>query len=113
MTLVLCRAVENKRAFLIAGKAVKTQHASMKKFFAVIVAGLSAWVLFTPLDLPPIPFFFIDEAIALLLFTKSMSYLGVDISRLLPFLPSRRRKNSSTSSPADKNNTAKEPVIDV
>lgn len=85
----------------------------MKKLLALIVAGLSAWVLFTPLDLPPIPFFFIDEAIALLLFTKSMSYLGFDISRLLPFLQNRNRKNSSTGAPVDQSGAAKEPVIDV
>lgn len=85
----------------------------MKKFLAVVVAILSGWVLFTPLDLPPIPFFFIDEAIALLLFTKSMSYLGVDISRLLPFLPSRNRKNSPKGAPGDQGGAAKERVIDV
>jgi hypothetical protein len=85
----------------------------MKKFFAVIIAGLSAWVLFTPFDLPPIPFFFIDEAIALLMFTKSMSYLGVDISRILPFLPHSRRKKTSPVSSAAGTNPAKEPVIDV
>jgi hypothetical protein len=105
--------LETERVFLIAGYAAMHHHAPMKKFFAVMVAGLSAWVLFTPFDLPPIPFFFIDEAIALLLFSKSMSYLGFDISRLLPFLPNRNRKNSSKGSSADPSGAAKEPVIDV
>ncbi|MFM2170563.1 MAG: hypothetical protein RI957_792 [Verrucomicrobiota bacterium] len=85
----------------------------MKKFFAVLIAGVSAWVLFTPFDLPPVPFFFIDEAIAFLLFTKSMSYLGFDISRILPFLPRNSRKKPSTSSPSGGTHPAKEPVIDV
>lgn len=85
----------------------------MKKFFALIIAGLSAWVLFTPFDLPPIPFFFIDEAIALLLFTKSMSYLGFDVSRFLPFLPKRSRGKGSAASSVDPTAAAKKSVIDV
>lgn len=105
--------METKRVFLMAGDAAMPQHDLMKKFFAVIVASLSAWVLFTPFDLPPIPFCFIDEAIALLLFTKSMSYLGIDISRFLPFFPKRHRKSSSPGSAVDQSGVAKEPVIDV
>jgi hypothetical protein len=63
----------------------------MKKVFAVIIALISAWVLFLPFDLPPIPFFFIDEAIALVLLTKSLRYLGIDIARFLPFINSHKR----------------------
>jgi hypothetical protein len=105
--------LETRRIFLIAGSAAILHNDPMKKFFAFIVAGISAWVLFTPFDLPPVPFFFIDEAIALLLFTKSMAYLGFDISRFLPFLQNRNRKSPSPGSPAGQSGAAKKPVIDV
>jgi hypothetical protein len=99
--------------FLIAEMGAHGHIVWMKKFFALLIALLSAWVLFTPFDLPPIPFFFIDEAIALLLFTKSMSYLGFDIARILPFLSNRVRKNASTTPPAAGTGRGKGSVIDI
>lgn len=63
------------------------------KVIAVLIALLSAFVLFLPFDLPPFPFFFIDEAIALVMLTKSLAYLGLDISRFLPFVKSHSRKS--------------------
>lgn len=71
----------------------------MKKALAVLIALLSAFVLFLPFDLPPFPFFFIDEAIALVLLTKSLAYLGIDITRFLPFVKSHSRRASSTTPP--------------
>lgn len=86
----------------------------MKKAFAVLVVLISAWVLFTPFDLPPIPFFFIDEAIALILLTKSLRYLGIDIAHFMPFINSRKR---STTAPEGGKNPASAahpgPTIDV
>lgn len=84
------------------------------KFFALLTALVSAWVLFTPLDLPPIPFFFIDEAIALVLLTKSLGYLGIDISQFIPFLKNRKQsKDRAAPGSFGPSAAAKEPVIDV
>lgn len=55
----------------------------MKKLLALLIALVSAWVLFLPFDLPPFPFFFLDEALALVLLTKSLRYLGFDIAPLV------------------------------
>ena len=71
----------------------------MKKALAVLIALLSAFVLFLPFDLPPFPFFFIDEAIALVLLTKSLAYLGIDITRFLPFVKSHSRKATNPTPP--------------
>lgn len=56
----------------------------MKKFLAAIFALISGvYVIFGPIpDFIP----FLDEATALLIFVKSMSVLGVDVSRFIPFL---------------------------
>ena len=114
MGRITCRTVEKRGDFLIVGPGGMRQNDRVKKFFAIIVAAVSAWVLFTPFDLGPAPFlFFIDEAIALVLFTKSMSYLGIDIARFLPFLQSRKRKNGPAGNTNDGFSSANEPVIDV
>jgi hypothetical protein len=68
---------------------------AMKKAFAAFVALISAIVVFLPFDLPPIPFFFIDEAIALVLLTKSLRYLGIDITQFLPFIQKHKQKRST------------------
>jgi hypothetical protein len=87
---------------------------ALAKLFALLIALISAWVLLPIFDLPPIPFFFIDEAIALVLLTKSLAYLGIDITQFIPFLKSRKQSkepagpNSFGPSPS-----SKEPVIDV
>jgi hypothetical protein len=90
------------------------ENARMKKFFAIIVALFSAWVLFTPFDLHPFLFdFFIDEAIALLLFTKAMAYLGFDVTRFLPFMNKRSGSQEPPPFPGKQAPTAKDTVIDV
>jgi hypothetical protein len=82
--------------------------------FAVFIALISAWVLLPFFDLPPIPFFFIDEAIALILLTKSLAYLGIDITHFIPFLKNRKQGKKPTAPDAfGPSATAKEPVIDV
>lgn len=61
----------------------------MKKLFALVVALFSgAYVVF---GWVPDPVFLIDEALALAIFVKSMSVLGIDVTRLLPFLGKKPR----------------------
>ncbi|MFC7335791.1 hypothetical protein ACFQY0_01275 [Haloferula chungangensis] len=73
----------------------------MKKAFAFLFALLSGLYLLIwgpmvgPLD--PIPI--IDEATALLIFVKSMSALGIDISRFLPFIGKKKPKGAEKDAP--------------
>lgn len=43
--------------------------------------------------LVPDPVLFIDEGLALLVFVKSMAYLGHDVTRWIPFLRKERAKS--------------------
>ena len=64
---------------------------TVKKLIALIFALVSGfYVLAGPI---PDPLPFLDEATALIIFVKSMSVLGVDLSRLVPFL-GRKEKAS-------------------
>jgi hypothetical protein len=57
----------------------------MKKGLATLAALMAGGYLLTIGILPdPIPF--IDEGIALVVLVKSLAYLGIDISRFVPFM---------------------------
>lgn len=78
----------------------------MKRRFAWLLAGLSGTYLLLAGPLPdPLPI--LDEATALLIFVKSMAYLGHDVRRWLPFLG--KSGGGRTSDPK----SAREVTIDV
>jgi hypothetical protein len=88
-------------------------HWLMKKFFAFLVALVSAWVIFTPFDLPPFPFFFLDEAIAVVLLTKSLRYLGFDIAPWLRYFPKKNSPSRPPSGNAKASQVKQGPIVDV
>lgn len=66
----------------------------MKKAIAGLAALMSGGYLLT-LGILPDPLPFLDEATALLVLVKSLSYLGVDISRFVPFLGKRAKQQKA------------------
>lgn len=69
---------------------------AMKKAFALLAAIISAIYLLT-IGLIPDPLPFLDEATALVILVKSLSYLGFDISRFVPFLGKRMKTNRANT----------------
>lgn len=66
----------------------------MKKALALLFALLSGGYLLTIGILwDPVPF--IDEGLALIVLVKSLGFLGIDISRFVPFM-SRKTKAGKT-----------------
>lgn len=70
----------------------------MKKALTILFALISGIYLLT-IGIAPDPLPFIDEATALLIFVKSMSALGFDISRFLPFFGKKTPKSGEKESP--------------
>lgn len=80
------------------------------KFFALLLVLVSGFVIFTPFEFIPLWF---DEAIALVIFTKSLAYLGIDISRFIPFLRTKSGKPLAPQKAADVPPSKVGPTIDV
>lgn len=82
--------------------------AAMKRRIAWILAICSGLYLLIAGPLPdPLPI--IDEATALLVFVKSMAYLGFDVTRWLPFL----RKGVRGARPGQPTHRAADVTVDV
>jgi hypothetical protein len=73
----------------------------MKKFIVLVIAIVSGISLCADIFIfDPLPF--LDEAILLAIFTKSVAYLGFDVTRFIPFMR-KKGKSSTPHTPADKN----------
>lgn len=70
----------------------------MKKAIAVLGVLLSAGYLLS-LGIMPDPLPFLDEATALLILVKSLSVLGIDITRYVPFLNMRVKARKNAAKP--------------
>lgn len=70
----------------------------MKKLIAVFLALVSGfYVVFGMLIPDPLPL--LDEATALLVFVKSMAFLGVDLTRWVPFLGKKSKPGGKSPGP--------------
>jgi len=68
----------------------------MKRRIAWGIAIISGTALGITLVVPdPLPF--VDEAVFLAVFVKSMSYLGYDVTRWIPFLGKGKKKRTAAS----------------
>ena len=66
----------------------------MRRRIAWMLAIFSGFYLLTIGVLPdPLPF--LDEGVALLIFVRSMAYLGHDVKRLIPFLGKSKGLNKA------------------
>ena len=75
-----------------------TYNPAVKKFIALLFALLSGFYVFFASWIPdPLPF--LDEATALVIFVKSMSVLGFDLTRFVPFLGKKSKPAGKTSGP--------------
>ena len=72
----------------------------MKKLIVLVIAivsGISLCADIFIIDLLP----FLDEAILLAIFTKSVAYLGFDVTRFIPFMR-KKGKAAAPTSPDDR-----------
>jgi hypothetical protein len=69
----------------------------MKKALAILAVLLSGGYLLTIGILPdPVPF--IDEGLALIVLVKSLGFLGIDVSRFVPFMSRKVKPVKGTES---------------
>jgi hypothetical protein len=78
--------------------AIPTYPAAVKKFVALVFAGISGFYLVF-LGWIPDPLPIIDEATALIVFVKSMAVLGIDLTRFVPFLGKKSKGMPKTGGP--------------
>jgi len=84
----------------------------MKKILVLLIALASGISLCADIFIfDPLPF--LDEALLLAIFTKSMAYLGVDFTRFIPFMRKKPASSSRRAQPAGWNHNSPEPTIDI
>jgi hypothetical protein len=84
----------------------------MKKFLVLMIAVASGISLCADIFIPdPLPF--LDEALLLAIFTKSMAYLGMDFTRFIPFMRKKPANSGGRAQPAGANPAGSGPTIDI